>query len=204
MELPKWIADIEAWFAPKHDSEHGYGYVEGSLDRPLAVNLIEHIKELRDQAERIIITNGGFRHAEIRAMGWLLSRQESPRDADEQTEDYVRVDSTHACGTSGLSCDIIVTPIKLVDVFGQPDCGDGHKVSGEYVFKSKQGDIFTVYDWKATTLYDAEAVMRPSELWVNNKPFPFHVGSNLRDGDPGVAEFRAWINGKLNAPGGNR
>ena len=50
--------------------------------------------------------------------------------------------------------EIRVAPRRLVAVFGPPAKVDGYKVSGEYVFSDAAGSVFTVYDWKSTTLYE--------------------------------------------------
>gem|GEM_PF-550015 len=69
-------------------------------------------------------------------------------------------------------------PLGLVELFGQAPWSDGHKVSGKYVFTSDRGEIFTVYDWKQTTLYggaDSTAPM-PEEFWRMREPQYFHIG----------------------------
>ena len=64
--------------------------------------------------------------------------------------------------------------------------------SNEYIFKGKDGDVFTVYDWKATFLYD-ERYPDPDALWCSEFKHSFHIGGN---GD--VSDFVHWLLKKVN------
>lgn len=84
---------------------------------------------------------------------------------------------------------VSATPVTLVDLFGKPDEADGYKVSMEYVFVSPEGDVATLYDWKATSLYGGTRTT-PRMLRAQTRPFEFHVGAHK----PEVAEaFIAWL-----------
>ena len=62
-----------------------------------------------------------------------------------------------AIGTHNVS-NVQLIPSQLIKTFGNPMSSDGFKVSGEYVFKSATTDeVFTLYDWKYTTLYEESA-----------------------------------------------
>ena len=95
-------------------------------------------------------------------------------------------DGTHAVG------EIVASYAKLVKAFGKPQESDGYKVSGEWTFEDgRNGNIFTLYDWKETSLYDSEY---PSvESFRQQKSANFHIGG---DSDP--TEFKAWMEKELN------
>jgi hypothetical protein len=87
-----------------------------------------------------------------------------------------------------------VAPKRLVGVLGPPLPNDGYKVSGLYAFVDEAGNVFTVYDYKATTLYYGEDGDRgpptPEEFWADSEPVTLSVGG--RDaGD--VNQFLQWL-----------
>jgi len=88
---------------------------------------------------------------------------------------FERTNTADACGTS-LQGYISIAPATLVKLFGTPDTCDEYKVSGEYVFKDDKGRVFTLYDWKDTTLYDRECVT-PEERWASTNAYNFHIGA---------------------------
>jgi len=110
------------------------------------------------------------------------------KDVTEK-DDFVRVDPSQAEGTS-LRGQLTVAPADLVARFGKPDAGDGYKTSGEYTFRRDGFDreIFTIYDWKITTLYDGENTLRPDDLWDLESPVDFNIGGNAPEG-----EFVTWV-----------
>lgn len=86
---------------------------------------------------------------------------------------------------------LIAAPSDLRAVFGEPMESDGHKVSGEYVFASPDGSaVFTVYDYKATSLYDND-LPEPVDFWSSRTPFDFSIGG--RERGPQLAAFEAWL-----------
>tara|TARA_Y100000592_G_C5430754_1_gene298251 strand:- start:8 stop:385 length:378 start_codon:yes stop_codon:yes gene_type:complete len=97
-------------------------------------------------------------------------------------------------GTS-LKSHIAVKPIDLIFAFGQPLQSDGYKVSGEYVFKHRSGEVITMYDWKWTTLYDPEAKYKPSELWALNKNIEFNLGAKDHSY---IDDFQDWLPREIN------
>jgi hypothetical protein len=114
--------------------------------------------------------------------------------------EFKQVDADTAWSTvsGSLGClqgQIDAAPAKLIDVFGEPEEGDGCKVSGEYYFQDVEDPkkIFYVYDWKSTTLYDPEA-WRPSELWGMTSDYDFHIGGQSTEG---LEDFKNWLNKKL-------
>ena len=115
-------------------------------------------------------------------------------------DEFVRVDPSQAEGTS-LRGHLTVAPADLVARFGKPEDGDGYKTSGEYTFRSQDPEwlsdlsdrngwsdgVFTIYDWKASTLYESDGI-HPTELWVSGQPFEFNVGGSAPAG-----EFVTWV-----------
>jgi hypothetical protein len=69
-------------------------------------------------------------------------------------------------GTDSLTM-FEIPPVYLVELFGDISDSDGYKVSRRHVFTSDRGDVFTVYDWKQTTLYHGENsdAPTPEEFW---------------------------------------
>ena len=96
----------------------------------------------------------------------------------------------------------LIAPTDLVRVFGKAtNETDSYKVSGEYVFTLDQEDekqlIFTLYDWKSTTLYDPDAKFTPNELWNSTKPFDFHIGVSLHASAMDIQDFIEWLKEKV-------
>ena len=75
---------------------------------------------------------------------------------------------------------IEISPVNLIKKFGFPNMCDGYKVSGEYAFEDENGDVFTLYDWKYTTLYDSENTYTPEEFWKLKHPMEFNIGGNSK------------------------
>ena len=98
--------------------------------------------------------------------------------------------------TSGANTYVSLPPAKLVKIFGDPQSSDEYKVSGEYSFSTPNGGVITLYDWKATKLYDSGNEFSPEELWSSEAGFEFKIGGdNL--GQQQVREFVAWIQSAL-------
>lgn len=102
-------------------------------------------------------------------------------------------------GTSRVD-SVEVPPAFLVGRFGPPGPGtDDGKVSGEYVFTGPGGDVFTVHDWKATTLFagDADGWPTPEEFWADPEPWEFTIGGFGEDNEDGLnlaaTAFREWL-----------
>lgn len=127
---------------------------------------------------------------------WLdyLAGKCGPNGGKRSKPPFALDNDANACGTHRQAV-VDVAPASLVGIFGEPGEGDGYKVSGEYKFVDNEGNVFTVYDYKATTLYDAEAWFRPSLLWASTEPFEFHIGAESGD----VKAFVAWLESKVEA-----
>lgn len=94
---------------------------------------------------------------------------------------------------SGRVGTLYIAPATLVKVFGKPNMADEYKVSGEYIFRAEDGQVFTVYDYKRTNLY-AESQPDPETFWSFDKPTEFSVGSHDVNN---VDKFIHWVCGKL-------
>jgi len=81
---------------------------------------------------------------------------------------------------------------ELLALFGMPEESDGHKSSGDWIFESNKGDVFTIYDWKSTNLYDPSL---PSVDTFRRSPavVPFSVG-----GVNDASDFLSWVSWRLN------
>lgn len=82
---------------------------------------------------------------------------------------------------------------QITEKFGPPNNeGDDYKVSTEWVFESDAGDVFTVYDYKETSLYDTGL---PSVAVFRTQPeYEWHIGAR----DKISAQlFKAWLQSQV-------
>jgi len=80
---------------------------------------------------------------------------------------------------------------ELKKLYGEALEGDDYKVSGQWVFEDDDGNIFTLYDYKATDFYDPE--LESVKQFRNNKsPTEFHVG-----GRTSAVNFMNWLGYEL-------
>jgi hypothetical protein len=108
--------------------------------------------------------------------------------------DYVRVNPREANRTSFHDTVVVATGNELIDTFGQPEGGDGYKVSTEFVFmNSTTGKVFTLYDWKETNLYDREYGLPVHQFRAMR--YDWHVGSSASKAEE--EEFARWIADQL-------
>lgn len=91
-----------------------------------------------------------------------------------------------------------IAPRDLVERFGPPLPASGdRKVSGSYVFTDVRGHVVSVYDWKATALYDgrAEADLPTVEaFWAFTEPTEFSVAAC---GIIDIQAFARWLDADL-------
>jgi hypothetical protein len=84
-----------------------------------------------------------------------------------------------------------VAPSDLVERFGPPLPRSGdRKVSGSYTFTDIRGNVATVYDWKATALYDGRPeadLPTVKAFWASKKPTEFSVAAR------GTVDIRAFV-----------
>ena len=73
--------------------------------------------------------------------------------------------------------------------------GDLHKTSREWYFSDEDGNVFTIYDWRATNLY-GEGLPRPKDFWAQEFVEVIVGGKgNLLSSD-----FLEWFMANTNAP----
>lgn len=93
--------------------------------------------------------------------------------------------------------EIDLIPKNVVRAFGKPSIGDDYKVSGEYAFVNGN-KVFTLYDWKWTTLYDKNNPFTPKGLWMLDKPFRFNIGGNKRSSEH-LSKFKLYLNSTVDS-----
>ena len=108
--------------------------------------------------------------------------------------------NANASGTH-LVGEIELPPKQLVDAFGEPGEGDDYKVSGMYIFTDDGGNVFTVYDWKATSLFEEgsdpdeeDFAMSPEAFWGNWNPETLNIGGHDKTN---VEAFKSWLLAQL-------
>ena len=95
-----------------------------------------------------------------------------------------------AIGTSFVG-EINIEPRKIVQAFGNPDPSDGYKISGEYVFLSEdEKSVFTLYDWKWTTLYYETNPFTPKQFWDYTEKLSLNIGGH---NNVALPDFKRWI-----------
>lgn len=87
-----------------------------------------------------------------------------------------------------------MVPKLLVERFGEPSPSDGFKVSGEFAFADEQGNVFVIYEWKMTNLY--EGTLSPEEFWDLDEIVPLQVGGPPR-ARKALNEFLSWLDQAL-------
>lgn len=88
---------------------------------------------------------------------------------------YKKTDSANACGTYRIG-EIIISPKELRELIGNPhQIGDGYKTSGEWIFISNEGEVFTIHDWKATCLYN-DNYEDLWDFWESDEDYEFSIG----------------------------
>jgi hypothetical protein len=96
--------------------------------------------------------------------------------------------------THGLG-SIDLPPKALVDRFGPPRPFDDYKVSGNYTFVDDAGLVYTLYDYKVTSLYNDPALgypqsPTPQEFWADDTPTTLNIGgTDACD----VPAFKVWL-----------
>ena len=86
-------------------------------------------------------------------------------------------------------------PVGLVELFGEACDSDGYKISRKHVFTSDHGDIFTVYDWKQTTLYRGagSGAPTPEEFWHSRELTCLRIGGRAGSNP---RPFLKWLQGQ--------
>ena len=97
-------------------------------------------------------------------------------------------------GTHGLG-SIHLAPRAVIDRFGSPGSGDGYKTSGNYRFVDDAGLVYTLYDYKVTSLYhdpgqDHPRSQTPETFWADGRPTTLHIGGTEACDLPA---FKVWL-----------
>lgn len=102
-----------------------------------------------------------------------------------------KVDPNADINGTSLKGYVTANYAKLVELFGESRDSDEYKVSGEWTFSDDEGNVFTLYDWKETSLYDSSL---PSvAAFRQQDKAEFHVG-----GRGNAADFIDFLNEVLN------
>lgn len=84
-------------------------------------------------------------------------------------------DKANPSGTSFHGVTVRVKPSLLIEALGDTRISDDYKISKEWIFIHKPtGAIFTLYDWKETSLYD-NGYPSPSQVWSGSS-IELHIG----------------------------
>lgn len=92
-------------------------------------------------------------------------------------------------GTS-LRGYVVASYVELNELFGPPIDGE-YKISGQWVFEDDDGNVFTLYDYKETDLYDSE-LPSVKKFRSSNNRIEFHFG-----GRGSSIEFHNWLEYQL-------
>lgn len=94
-----------------------------------------------------------------------------------------------AVGTS-FQDEVRTSYARLVELFGYPNSkGDEYKISTEWVLENERGQIFTIYDWKSTELYEG-GQMTIEELRTLSE-YDWHIGAKINSGTLDLRRFIA-------------
>jgi hypothetical protein len=95
-------------------------------------------------------------------------------------------------GTSGLT-EAELVPAHIVARFGRGRPTADAKCSGTYAFQDDNGNVFTLYDWKCTSLWEiaeghapdekSASFPTPDEFWALDFPVPLNIGGHRDCGD---------------------
>jgi len=94
-----------------------------------------------------------------------------------------KIDPDINVGSTYLIGSFLVSPARLISVFGRPIGGDRGKIYGEYYFSGEDGARFTLYDWK-----------REYNCWDenHNESVTLHIGGDEKS-KLYLADFKSWL-----------
>lgn len=147
-------------------------------------NLAEGRKKIRE-AEKFFIEAGKLRRSKPKPKTDIKTSGSAFRLVKGHE---VQLDGATVTGATS------VAPALIVKRFGPPQRGDGHKISGEYVFVSANGEAFALHDWLATSLYYGSG-KTPDEFWAGTDDVELKVSSLDLD----CSEFLEWLGNELEA-----
>jgi len=91
-----------------------------------------------------------------------------------------------------ITGEVEVAPSALVRLFGLPSQGDGHKISGEYIFRNDSNEVFVLHDWMATNQCFKEG-LSSEEFWQMSNAVEFSISSLDLDSQ----DFVIWLKKQL-------
>jgi hypothetical protein len=102
------------------------------------------------------------------------------------------LDGTHLVG------EVKLPPAFMVKRFGKHDGGDGIRSSGGWTFAGEQGAVFTLYEWRCTTLSNGRGSGSPTvkAFWKLWEPVSLHIGGHT---GADWQRFRRWLRGEYKA-----
>tara|TARA_Y100000034_G_C6908961_1_gene422773 strand:+ start:209 stop:739 length:531 start_codon:yes stop_codon:yes gene_type:complete len=90
----------------------------------------------------------------------------------------------------------LCAPTDLFETFGEPALDDEYKVSLSYCFIDDADFVYTLYDWKATSLYSS-GLEHPCDFRDSAYNYKFHIGTiPEHDGGPSqerINAFKLWL-----------
>lgn len=154
------------------DNLHG----NASLDFGSGDPAYKVLTRTRTKTYRCVADESGVRLSESEYVKWYRHK----RDLD-------------IAGTA-LLAEVSLTPRYLALSYGPPDAGDGIRVSGIYAFVSDAGEVFTVYDYKTTSLWDPDGSLpAPEAFWSSDDAVTLSVGGHSTSD---YSAFVQWLEDK--------
>lgn len=92
-----------------------------------------------------------------------------------------QLDANADTAGTNLQTNFELIPGLMVEIFGLPEPGVPGKSTGSYTFRNEEGDVFTVYDWKAA--------LSPEDFWFEEfEECTVNIG-----GRSDASEFVGWL-----------
>jgi len=109
-----------------------------------------------------------------------------------------KVDQTADAGGTHLLGEVKLPPAFMVRRFGKHNGGDGIRTSGGWTFVAESGGVFTVYEWRCTTLSNGRGSGSPTvrEFWRLWEPVRLNIGGH---DDTDWQAFRKWLRAEYRA-----
>lgn len=121
----------------------------------------------------------------------MKDRKKSSANQQYSLAPNAKIDGTH------FYKEVVLIPSAVVRSFGEGLVSDLYKSSRDWIFR-KGPLVFTLYDWKSTSLYDSD-MWSPDELWASTEPFDLHVGSKKPATIDDVDQFIAFLTQETSA-----
>ena len=119
----------------------------------------------------------------------MFDKIEKEKEMFEVTNNIM--DANYTC----LQGNVEASPTLLCELLGEPLNGDGYKVTMEWILSDQDGNIATIYDWKATSDYNGDGPTA-KELRESPTPHDFNIGAH--DYDTALM-FKDWLKKNISA-----